>query len=88
MEQASQVNRLSDRTALKNDEFYLQKQFLIRWNRVSLHSPSPASSVSLLGYFHKIQTEVGQRVLDLHLTWNLPGEKNMTPVNSSKHQKV
>ena len=47
MEQVAQVKYiLSDRTALKNNEFYLQKKFPIRSNRVSLHSLSTGSSVS------------------------------------------
>ena len=35
---------------------------MIAWNRASLHSPSPASSVSMLAHFHEMPIQVGKPV--------------------------
>ena len=64
---------------------FICKNFLIGWNRVNLHSPSPASSAGLLAYFCKMPFGVGQLALGFHIFRNLTEEKiNMTPVNASK----
>ena len=54
---------LFDGTALKNDKFHLQKNFRSHeWNQASLHSPSPASSVSMVTHFYTIPIQVLQPV--------------------------
>ena len=61
------------------------EKVLIGWNRVSLHSPFPASSVGLLYHFHKIPIEVGQPVLGLHKFRNFTEAKiSMASANISK----
>ena len=63
MERAAQVRcSLFVATALKNHKFHLQENFLIAWNRASLHAPSPASSVSMLVHFHEVPIPVGKPV--------------------------
>ena len=38
------------------------RKFLIAWNRASLHSPSQASSVSMLIHFHKMPIQLAQSI--------------------------
>ena len=61
----------------------------MRWNRVSPHSPSPASSADLLAHFHKIPIDVGQPVPGFHIFRNLIEKKiKMAPGNMSKSGPV
>ena len=41
---------------------FICKKILISWNRASLHSPSPASSVSMLAHFNKMPIQLGQPI--------------------------
>ena len=69
----------------KGSLFLFARKFLIGGNWASLHSQSPASSISLLAHFQVMSSEVGQPVLGLHIFRNLAEEKvNMAPKNTSK----
>ena len=67
MEQAAQVKSLPGGTALKMINF-IYKKISDRMQQsqpaftTNLHSPSPASLVSMLAYFHKMPILVGQAV--------------------------
>ena len=77
MEQAAHVKRHPVWwDSLEKRQVLFARIFLIRWNRVSPHSPSSASSAGLL---------LGQPVLGLHIFRNLKEKKRkMAPVNMSK----